>query len=354
MIAVHGGGVTALACVRFLSQRGIDACRVAGGQTAGPVLLLGADTLRLMAEVFADPGIATLGYAVPRRTVCRVGEGCQTVAAPARSIALADLLTRLTPWADATAPVGLPVTCRVDATGRRAKLAQRLTGLRPTVFGRRQILAARAPGRAKDAVMEFTRRGWLMLFPVSDSEVIIQAMVPDPPPDPRARLIEAISDAVTMRRHIAVDAIGTCAAFDAAPAIFPVTGSDSWLAVGSAAFAADPLCGDGVGFALQSARLAAAVIEQAGSAIHGALLDHYHKRHQHAFVGHLRQLAHYYQPLVAGGEQWSDELRTTFAFVQSPEAARIFFHRFRYRLDEGRLLQHAGWADVQGGRNARS
>jgi hypothetical protein len=341
MIAIHGGGVTALACARFLSQRGIEACRVANRPVTGPVVLLGADTLRLVADVFGDPGIETMGYAVPRRAVCRVGEDCQIVAAPARSIALTDLQARLALGVSGPRSADLPVTSQIDATGRRALLAQSLTGLRPTVFGQRQILAARAAGRVGDAIMEFTRRGWLMLFPVSGTQVIIQAMVPHPPSDPHQRLLEAISETATVRRHIAVDALETCVSFDAAPSIFPVTASDRWLTAGSAAFAADPLCGDGVGFALQSARLAAAVLEQAGSANHGALLDHYHKRHQLAFVAHLRQLAQYYQPLVAD-RLWSEELRSTFAFLQSPDANRISSHSFRYRLDEGRLLWHAG------------
>jgi hypothetical protein len=337
MISIHGSGVTALACARFLSQRGIKVGCVAGGPTAGPVLLLGADTLRLMAEAFADPGIQTLGHAVPGRTLCRVGEGCRTEAAPARSVPLTDLLGRLAPTVDTGPSTDLPITCQIDATGRRAVLAQSLTGLRPTVFGRRQILAARAAGCVVNAVMEFTRRGWLMLFPASGTEVIIQAMVPDPPSDPRTRLIEAISETVTVRRHISTDAVKTCVAFDAAPSIFPVSGSDRWLAVGSAAFAADPLCGDGVGFALQSARLAAAVIEQAGGANCNGLLDHYHKRHQHAFAGHLRHLAHYYQPLASDDRLWSDELRSTFAFLQSNDSYRIMSQAFRYRLDHDRL-----------------
>jgi hypothetical protein len=342
MITIHGGGLTALACAHFLSQRGIDAGCAAGGQTSGPVLLIGADTLRLMADVFGDPGIETMGYAVPRRTVCRVGEGCQTVAAPARSIALPELLARLVSCTDTRSRAGRQIICQLDATGRRAELAQALTGLRPTVFGRRQILAARATGCVSEAIMEFTQRGWLMLFPVCETEVIIQAMVPDPPSDTRARLIEAISETVTISRHIAADEIVACVAFDAAPSIFPVIGSDRWLVVGSAAFAADPLCGDGVSFALQSARLAAAVIEQAATADHGALLDHYRRRHQHAFVGHLRQLAQYYQPLVTSSRSWSDELRSTFAFLQSPDAHQIMSHGFHYRLDEGHLRPQVG------------
>jgi hypothetical protein len=347
MIIIHGSGLTALACTHFLAKRGIDARRITDRPIDGPVLLLGADTLRLMAEVFGAPSIETLGHPVPRRTVCRVGEGCHTVDAPARSVALTDLLAQLPPSPDAPAQIGLQITCQIDATGRRAKLAQALTGLRPTVFGQRQVLATRAQGSADAAIMEFTPRGWLMLFPVSNTEVIVQAMVPDPPPDPRARLAEEISETQILRRHIATGSLGACIAFHAAPAIFPVTGSDRWMAVGSAAFSADPLCGDGVGFALQSARLAVAVIERSGCAEHSALLDHYHKRHQRAFAEHLRQLAHYYLPLVTD-RLWSNELRSSFAFLQSPEAHRIQSHPFRYRLDEGQLLQQVGWTGVHG------
>lgn len=338
MILIHGGGVTALVLERLLEQRGLDARRAeAPPPPPGPVLLVAADTLALLAKLFADPGLPDLGHPVPRRVVLRPGEEGASLAAEARSIPLAALIARLGRRAAPPAPATSPARHRIDATGRAARLARALTALSPTRFGARRILAARLPGRAEAAVLEFTARGWLFLFPAGPREVIVQAMVPDPPADPAARFAAALAESRLVRRHAAIATPRACAAFDAAPAILPVLGSDRWLAVGAAATALDPLCGDGVGFALQGARLAAAVLAGAEGAGYGALLDHYQKRQQRSFARHLQNLAGHYASLRSN-PAWARELHPTDAFLASPAAARLLGAELGYALCDGRLV----------------
>jgi hypothetical protein len=341
MIHIHGSGVTALACERLLSIRGIAACRIDATPGPGPVVLVADETLKLLSELFADPGIARLGHPVPRRIVYRPGEVCRSVEAPSHSLALEALAARLGECA--LAPPADDPSCsgiRIDATGRQARMVRELTGLVPSTFGRRQVLAARLSVRRDSAVLEFTKRGWLFLFPVSTSEVVVQAMVPEAVRDPNARLAAALAESRHLCPDVSVEALRVCAVFDAAPAISPVLGSDRWLAVGSAAFAADPICGDGIGVALQSARLAAAILAQAGGRAYGGLLDHYHKRHQRAFTRHLHHVARHYQPLLAD-PAWALEMRPTRAFLEGATAARILGQDLGYVLHDGSLIARA-------------
>ena len=103
-----------------------------------------------------------------------------------------------------------------SATG--ARLARTLAGLVPTRFGRRQILAARLPGPGGGGAPRSHGERLLFLFPASEEEVIVQAMVPEPPADPAARLAAALEETRLARHCVSAPARPNCAAFDAAPA----------------------------------------------------------------------------------------------------------------------------------------
>ena len=211
--------------------------------------------------------------------------------------------------------------------------------MKPTEFGWRQMLAARSAGSTEHAVMEATRRGWIFMFPLGREEVVVQAMCHHRPPDPLAHLREEVDATTIIRDHVDPAEIHRCACIPAAPAIFPVIGSDRWLAVGHSAVAVDPLCGDGVGVAVHSAMLAAATIEKIGSPDHGALIDYYQKRHQRFFAMHLRHVADYYAPL-ADDPEWADELNSTHRFLRSHFAPTIMSDaNFTYRLCGGEFTR---------------
>jgi len=86
--------------------------------------------------------------------------------------------------------------------------------------------------------------------------------------------------------------------------LHPATGTD-WLAVGDAALAVDPLCGDGVGYAVRSALLAVAAIEGEDAGQPGCLA-HYRGRLRRAFVAHLNACHEYYSVDILGKE-WDTE-----------------------------------------------
>ena len=190
-------------------------------------------------------------------------------------------------------------------------------------------------------MLEITPEGWLFLFPVSRREVVVQAMLASPPAAPVHALAAAIAGTGWICRFVEGDPQEPVA-FPAAPAIFPVTASDRWLAVGAAAFAADPLCGDGTGMALRSALLATALVSQFEENGAGARIDHYQKRHQYAFAAHLRVVADFYRPL-ATNPAWEEEMSATRTFLESPAAAAIGdYTRLRFRLEGGLLTRNSG------------
>jgi 2-polyprenyl-6-methoxyphenol hydroxylase-like FAD-dependent oxidoreductase len=79
------------------------------------------------------------------------------------------------------------------------------------------------------------------------------------------------------------------------PALAEPLGRGNRLRVGDTALALDPLCGDGIGFALRGALLAQAVLARIdGESGRAESLGHYHERLRRAFVAHLGGCRDYY------------------------------------------------------------
>lgn len=102
-----------------------------------------------------------------------------------------------------------------------------------------------------------------------------------------------------------------------APALAEPLFKGNQLRVGDAAFALDPLRGDGVGFALKGALLAQAVlarIDEGSSPVES--LRHYEARLRRAFVTHLCACREHYQR-ARHAEIWSPELAVMDSIIRA-------------------------------------
>ena len=335
MIGIAGRGIAALACAQRLADAGIPVCVDGPRRRGGPIVLLGAQTLGLLADVFHHAAIRYVGYPVSVREVHWRHTAPASVAVPSRAIPLdtltAFLETRVAAsirFRDGTPPdEDQPFHWRLDATGRRASVARKIAGAASTSFGARHILAAVVsldPPWRHSTVIECLDDGWLFLCPTDSDCGVLQLMWPGLPHDPRLTVQDALDRSTHVARCVDVKSLRDIVCFPAAPRILTPLGSDRWLAVGETAFSVDPLCGDGVGSAVYSAMLASALISSASDHKDmSALLRHYHLRHRRSFAMHLKHVYDYYQPFLYHAA-WASELEKTRQFLHSETAMKLF------------------------------
>jgi flavin-dependent dehydrogenase len=354
MVLIAGRGVAALTCAKCLVAAGIDVTVYGLRRRGGPTVLIGTQTLELLADLFHQAAIVDLGHPVRGREVLWGQAEPVRVTAPARSIPLETLTTCLetslasavTLAEAATKPDPRLFRWHIDATGRQASVARQIAGADSTSFGKRHILAASVtlyPGYTDWMHIENLTAGWLFLCPITPDRGVVQLMWPDCPRDPLAVLHAALEQS----RHVAwscdVASVENINTLPAAPRILTTLGSDRWLAAGETAFSLDPVCGDGIGAAIHSAMLASAVITSAAD--HEdltALLRHYHLRHRRSFAMHLTHVYDYYQPLLSH-TAWGLELEQTRRFIHSDAARRLRnMSDFPYRLQGLRLQRTEG------------
>ncbi|WP_323073694.1 NAD(P)/FAD-dependent oxidoreductase [Mycetohabitans endofungorum] len=150
----------------------------------------------------------------------------------------------------------------IDATGRASRLARRL-GARRIVDDKLIAAAARlkrhAPQRDPYLHLTATPHGWWYRTdgPADDTRV---AMVADPldsvgRPDALKRVLRRLLE--ELYPGLAATATSKMFVMDASSARLNCCAADSWLAVGDAATAFDPLCGQGLAQAFGSALAAA-------------------------------------------------------------------------------------------------
>jgi flavin-dependent dehydrogenase len=189
----------------------------------------------------------------------------------------------------------------VDATGRAASLARRLGAVRQAVDAQIAIAGhfksptAGEPDRF--TLIEAVADGWWYTAPLPGQGVVAAFLTdPDLAPALGGRTPEAWSrwlaasprTAGRLRGHDLRGPLRTLAASSAR--ILPATG-DGWLAVGDAAFAFDPLSGDGVDRALRAGRSAATALA-AGDRT--AALTTYGDEQEELFAAYCRQRTAFY------------------------------------------------------------
>jgi flavin-dependent dehydrogenase len=207
-----------------------------------------------------------------------------------------------------------------------------------------------APGAANSASwIDSFPGGWLFWFPVEPSAGIIQVMLPDLTEFPRECIQEALAASSFASQSLCLDD-SEVKVYRAAPGFRTHLREAGAVAVGSGAARLDPLCGDGTGFSLRTALLAAAVADHCRHAPTAeAPWRHYCSRVAAATAHHLRACDRFYS-MAESGDTWSRELelgRQGLAMLETLHPP----HSSAYRLVGRRLAHYPVLAnDSPGGR----
>ncbi len=352
-VSIFGCGLAGLTSARLLSDEGFQV-GLWGREpdpVSGPDLMLSPVSEKLIRD-FWGLALDDFAYRLEGREVWEKGRH-ESVDQPAWTIPAVLLVRRLL---DSLPPnrrlrldldEAVPVEARGEpgwtilATGRSESLPPGLGRERAT-FGQRCVHACRVEaGRPLSGrcYLETVRDAWLFLAPLSDTTSLLQVMLPEPAASPDH--LAKISTGSHWLRDLKVDPDWSkIQVFAASPALWQPLGGPNWLAVGDAAAAFDPVCGDGSGRALQGALLAAASIAAATNGVAWQdCLENFRTRIIEASAAHLNRCSNFYGSRFHQ-ESWRRELRLAQEQQDSllPPAPRTVPRRFF--LQGRRLLQN--------------
>ena len=202
----------------------------------------------------------------------------------------------------------------IDAAGPGHPLhTVQSTGL---TFGNRVATSAafRVKGPNDVAILERTPLGWLFLLPSRGDHATLFVVVAQPSHDPE----QTVDSAIVSSPISAI--VGARQAAQPwrliAPTLQHPLATRRFIRIGEAAFTFDPLCGDGVGYAVRSALLAATVVDDLAYGEPRGL-EYYHARLTRTFRAHLQACTTCYEGWQPVG--WSGELaraRRGISFLQ--------------------------------------
>jgi len=247
-VRVSGVGVAAATAAHCLAARGLGlfAARARSGTArAAPVVMLGQQAQMLLTDVFGTR-LASVAQAHPIERRVVLWGGGEPQAFDHRALVIGgESLGDLLPWPDPTEP-GLAATFELTTMPPApAYLLQ---------FGSREAAAApvvlRPAADRGAALVEALDQGWLFLIPTGGDAGWLLAVGGDP----AALLRESRLVAPVVAQVGAV-----VAKFETAPRLLDNPCTPDQLALGSAALAFDPICGDGTATAVRGGILAAAV-----------------------------------------------------------------------------------------------
>ncbi len=249
-VHIHGDGVAALACARLLRRAGLGVSMAPTARGHVPALLLGAQAMRLLGDIFAQEEPFSGLHRIHTRRVAW-GPKADAVAVPHMGVVVGEeeLIARL------------PVPETREET-HEAPPAYTIHAAKPLPdaaayrrFGTQKAGSLTARLRpAADAgacYVEALDDGWLFLIPTSAAQARLFAVGAD---------AEALLGASRLIAP-AVDGITPVAGFfEISPSIADPLRAADWLACGSAAMTFDPICGDGTATAARAAILACAAL----------------------------------------------------------------------------------------------
>lgn len=307
--------LASLTCAHLLHQAGWQVVLPpAAMPSLQGAILLRPDTARLLCTLWGDANASLLAGAHPlRRRWVRWGEApAAAVEAPGLVVELAPLLARLAARLSPGIEMGVAADMAADmaayppGSGASAapaagawRLAARgseaagLGALRR--YGARQAWISQvrlAPSAAADmALVEQNGTSWAMVMPCGGGRAMLHQVALPPAATP------GIPPALPGR--IAQDVAGiedTQGPFDAMPRLRMPAAGAGVIALGEAAIAVDPLCGDGAGHALRSAWAACEALCQAARApdAQAQAWASYQHGLQAAMTRHLQACAQYY------------------------------------------------------------
>jgi hypothetical protein len=344
-IRVHGGGVSAIAAATLLRVRGADVRVSVPACARGRIVAIPVETLALMRDLL---GIGVESLRLGRLVQLRRVDWSNSTASVVPQVALvcdtADLVAELaTPLGDAGClehdDTGTNTDDDADwvieASGRPVGGAP--VGNRVGQFAR---IATLPP--APQIMIAATSVGWFFAapHPIGGTAVLLVS--------PTAALCAVTGEDVVDRlagtgiRTSASEVMELSKPKSIAPALADPISSGRRLSVGDAAFALDPLRGDGVGFALRGALLAQAVVARidAGSSSRAECLGYYNARLRRAFVSHVRGCREHYTA-ARHAEIWKHELaEMDMVVIGGRTAAR---KELAFRMQGRDLVSAAHW-----------
>ena len=307
-VVVRGDGVAACCCAHLLRVAGCQVAMQRVDRPRLPALLISEAALALIRDVFGRPELFSGIPRIRRRVVAWTGRQ-EPVTVDHRAIVISEraLLEGLE---EGVVLEDQHTDAAADWVIYAARPLPEATVERR--FGSRTASAARVeliPGEAGAACwIESLEDGWLFLLPGEAASGWLLRV--------GAAGGKSLDGMLARSRVIAKQIAGVGAwtgEFPAYPRIVsPLCGRVSgagWLACGTAAMAFDPICGDGVAYAIREAILAAAIIRAAlGGGKTNELLAHYEARLSAGFRRHLGLCRDFYSTGY-GGNWWDAELK---------------------------------------------
>lgn len=288
-VLVEGDGVAAACCAHLLRRSGMSVRIEATARARVPAIMLSDAALALLRDVFARPRLLADGPRIDRRVVAWGAAGGQITVPHAAVAASEDGLLAALGVEDDLGFEGPPDL--IVRAGAPFAEDQRRFGTRTAVAAQVRMKAA---GDVSAGWVEALDEGWLFIAPDPRGPCWLLAV--GAPPE---RLL-AQSRLIGERIELLQARSGT---FDVCPRIAAASTGEGWLAVGTAALAFDPICGDGVAQAVRGAILAAAVIGAIRDGSNTAeLLRHYELMMIAAMRRHLKLCAGYYEAM--GPRPW--------------------------------------------------
>ncbi|WP_414583032.1 NAD(P)/FAD-dependent oxidoreductase [Scytonema sp. PCC 10023] len=361
---VIGGGVAGLSCAQALAKRGWEVEIWRTGSRSSPTLLLNDITCYLLQDIWQlEETFWENFHVLDERRVCW-GMEATVLSIPQPSVVMSGnclvehLEKRLQqhnqqvhfddslPSPDELASfdfwhhVGQKFTWVIDAGGRKSAIVKNLVGGQRYKFGQRCILSQEVmltkASEQNVCWMETVPDGWMFLAPLGGNRAMLQCMVPVVIEEPQEMLTYLLGQ--TRFLNTFVDSLlGSTSVFEAFPQILaPLYGTKS-IAVGDAAFSVDPISGDGTGYAIRGAILAASVINGIASGLERSqCLRHYTLRLHKTFFSHLQQCLNHYS-IGFSSSVWKAEIELMQEVWQNnfdiPNA-----ENFAYRLEELNLV----------------
>jgi len=308
---IRGRGIAAITTAWALAERGFSVTLVGPSCDRSMQVAIEPDTLKLLEDVF-DLQLSSLPFAYPlsRRIIRGWHSSPEMVDTESLSLPLTDLVDLLEQKLCDRFASQYSWSCD-DVQSQHDELVIHATGREEAdvlTFGRRVATVAEVElsQSTHACIIERTDFGWAFLLPSHAKKASLFAFAANVNCSPEDALDitsenGSIGERVLSRQPAKSWKI-------VAPSLCYPLATESSILVGEAAFAFDPICGDGVGYAVRSALLAATVVADY-SRCEDRGLQYYEARLLRTFQAHLIGCGKVYNGWQAAG--WAGELQQT-------------------------------------------
>lgn len=184
--------------------------------------------------------------------------------------------------------------------------------------------------------IETIPESWIFLAPLGQSRALLQAMVPVVSDDTSLTMTNLLEKTRVIQAHVS-NLLGSISVLEAFPQILDPLCGPEWIAVGDAALSVDPISGDGTGYGVRGAILAASVIKGITSGMSSSdCLRHYTLRLHKTFLSHIKQCFKYYS-VGFSSPTWSAEVELMRKAWSSTKYYIENAEKFVYRLENVKL-----------------